>query len=151
MPPSELDTGPDQPRAVRTARLGLWLQFAYFVCGGMLPVLFLFPAFGLVMLGAASAWAGDAAPMLALLVLLPALGVATALLSRRLGERSERARTCTDGFALVLAVGAALASLASPVPFLTLATAVPWFGLQIMTVASLHSAPANRWFGDAEP
>lgn len=133
MDPSDIDPGPDKPRSIATAQVGLWLQFLYLICGGIAPLLFWIPTFvGFLPV-----------PLFFFVLGVLGFGLGAAYLSRLIGERSARARTVATVAMLLFGMGSALVVAVVPA---ALITAAPWFGLQIMTLVNLHSATANEWF-----
>ncbi|RRS01983.1 hypothetical protein [Glycomyces terrestris] len=132
----------ETPRSISLAQIGLWLQFGYFVGGGLLSAAFVPYPFGMLMIGAV----GGGLVGLLLVVGVPALGMGAGLLTLMIGDRFQGARSAAVIASVVLATGAAAAAFASPMPFVTLATALPWFAIQAMTVVNLRTAEADRWF-----
>ncbi|WP_112133850.1 hypothetical protein [Glycomyces dulcitolivorans] len=137
----------DKPRSIRLAQTGLWLQFAYFVGGGLLLSALVPHPFGALMISAA----GTDLALLLLVVGVPALGMGAGLLTLMIADGFPGARTAATIASLVLAAGAVAVSFESPVPWITFATALPWFALQTMTVVNLRTAEADRWFTGPDP
>jgi hypothetical protein len=147
---------PSRPGSITAAQVLVCLQVVFLCCCGVAPVMMWVPAFLAVALAAVPAIVQAEALAWAVLLLVLAGGVASAVATaRRLGDGDRRGRSWVSaGFAVLLALGfAAAASTAgeASMPSAALATAAPSVLCQAIAWVCVQSASAERWFRECEP
>ncbi|MDA1358071.1 hypothetical protein O1R50_00435 [Glycomyces luteolus] len=135
-----------EPRSIRIAKTAIWLQFVYFVCGGLLPFIMLLFPFGVLMIGVPAMIVGDWILWPLLFVFTIGLALGAAWLSLRISEGDPSGRTGATVASLALAAYAVAVGFTSPFPEITLGTAAPWIAIQVVTLVNLHTPEADRWF-----
>jgi len=136
----------EEPRSIRIAKTAIWLQFVYFICGGLLPFIMLLYPFGVLMIGVPAMIVGDWILWPLLFVFTIGFALGAAWLSLRISEGDPSARLTATIATLALGACAIAVSFNSPFPEVTFGTAAPWLAIQVVTLVNLHTPEADQWF-----
>ncbi|MEU6861367.1 hypothetical protein AB0B28_21140 [Glycomyces sp. NPDC046736] len=141
---------PTKPGAITAAAVLIWLQLAFVVCCGFMPIFLWVPAFIVEALDTLPIQALGGAVWLVLAAVFIGSVLYTALTTIRLGKGDRRGRPGTIVGFIAILVLTSIALFPSYTSAATFASAAPSVICQLIACMCVYSPAAERWFRECE-